>query len=145
MRLDGSYFQKWLSETPERLYAKQPLSRVLGETFERLDGARADAVATFTIPESHCNYTGRIHGGIVTLLLDEVAGVAAAIYVGDRFRGTAEISVNFLRPVWPGPARVEARIENETPTALFMIARLFNPECVVAALATVKIAVTAPN
>jgi acyl-coenzyme A thioesterase PaaI-like protein len=42
--------------------------------FEQVDGA---AVAEFAVPERYQSWEGRIHGGIVALMLDEAVGWAA--------------------------------------------------------------------
>ncbi len=50
-------------------------------------------------------YPGRVHGGVITALLDETAGWACTVVVG-RLCLTARISVRFLHPV-PGDEPIE--------------------------------------
>ncbi len=50
-------------------------------------------------------YPGRVHGGIITALLDETAGWAATVAVG-RLCFTARLTVRFVHPV-PGDEPIE--------------------------------------
>jgi uncharacterized protein (TIGR00369 family) len=57
--------------------------------------------------DEHQGYPGRMHGGIITALLDETIGRAVMIYDPDAWGVTAEITVRFKKPV---PLEEELRI-----------------------------------
>lgn len=88
---------------------KQPTSRmcfVCGESnpagvhvrfYEREDGS---VLARFTGSERHQGYPGRMHGGVITAIMDETIGRAIMIPHGESIWGvTVEISVRFRKPV----------------------------------------------
>lgn len=88
---------------------KQPTSRmcfVCGERnqagihvrfYEQEDGS---LLAKFVGSEHHQGYPGRMHGGVITAILDETIGRAIMIRYGDDIWGvTVELNVRFLKPV----------------------------------------------
>ncbi|MCX6030900.1 MAG: PaaI family thioesterase [Chloroflexi bacterium] len=88
---------------------KQPTSRmcfVCGESnpagvhvrfYEQEDGA---VLARFTGAEHHQGYPGRMHGGVITAVMDEVMGRAIMARHGEAVWGvTAELTVRFVRLV----------------------------------------------
>ena len=67
-----------------------------------------DEVVVRTIPRATFEgYPGRLHGGILTALLDETVGWACTLAHG-RFCLTAELKVRFLAPV-PAGREIEVR------------------------------------
>jgi len=57
-----------------------------------------DAVVGRFVPQvEHEGYRGRVHGGVLTALLDEVMAWAPCVRIG-RFCVSAEITVRFVRP-----------------------------------------------
>lgn len=52
----------------------------------------------FVPSQSHAGYEGLVHGGIISLLFDEVMGVAAG-YGQDRPCMSAELTVRFVHPL----------------------------------------------
>jgi acyl-coenzyme A thioesterase PaaI-like protein len=93
---------------------KQPTSRmcfVCGESnpagvhvrfYEQEDGS---VLARFTGCDHHQGYPGRMHGGIITAVMDETMGRAIMTRYGDNIWGvTAELNVRFRQPV---PLNVE--------------------------------------
>lgn len=61
--------------------------------------------ARYRIPDRFHGAPGIAHGGIVAALLDEVS-CAAAVFLGDRFVVTGELTVRYARPV-PVDAPIE--------------------------------------
>jgi acyl-coenzyme A thioesterase PaaI-like protein len=57
--------------------------------------------------DEHQGYPGRMHGGLITALLDETIGRAVMIEDPDALGVTAELSVRFRHPV---PLEEELRI-----------------------------------
>ena len=59
-----------------------------------------ELLAVFTPREEHQSYPGRLHGGIVSTILDETIGRAVMIQHDHEFWGvTMEITVRFRKPV----------------------------------------------
>ncbi|HNT28516.1 MAG TPA: PaaI family thioesterase [bacterium] len=73
------------------------------------DREKGRAWCTVTIPEKYIGWERFIHGGITSMLLDEMMA-HAAIALG-RFCVTAEMKVRFKRPVLPDvPLSVEGEV-----------------------------------
>ena len=61
--------------------------------------------------DRHANPMGTLHGGILCDLSDGAIGMAWAseLEEGESFT-TLELKINFLKPVWKGKLRAEARV-----------------------------------
>ena len=76
----------------------------------RREGERT--ICDYTPCEFQQGYPGRMHGGVVTTIIDEAMGWA--VYHGAKWGTTARLAVRFRRPVTLGQRlRVEAWITNE--------------------------------
>ncbi len=88
---------------------KQPTSRmcfVCGESnpagvhvrfYEQEDGS---VLSRFTGLEHHQGYPGRMHGGVITAIMDETMGRAIMVRHGEAIWGvTAELNLRFRKPV----------------------------------------------
>lgn len=88
---------------------KQPSSRmcfVCGESnpagvhvrfYEQEDGS---VLARFTGQDHHQGYPGRMHGGVITAVIDETIGRAIMIRHGEAIWGvTVELNLRFRKPV----------------------------------------------
>jgi uncharacterized protein (TIGR00369 family) len=65
--------------------------------YEQDDGS---VLARFTPREQHQGYPGRMHGGVITAVMDEAVGRAIMIKYGEAIWGvTAELNVRFRKPV----------------------------------------------
>lgn len=128
---------------------KQPTSRmcfVCGESnpagvhvrfYEQEDGS---LLARFMGVNHHQGYPGRMHGGVITAILDETIGRAIMIRYGEAIWGvTAELNVRFRRPV---PLGVEltalGRIATENSRLFEGSGELLLPDGTVAVEATGK-------
>ena len=128
---------------------KQPTSRmcfVCGESnpagvhvrfYEQEDGS---VLSRFTPADQHQGYPGRMHGGVITAVLDETIGRAIMIRYGEAIWGvTAELNVRFRKPV---PIGVEltavGRITGENSRLFEGAGELYLPDGTVAAEATGK-------
>ncbi len=97
-------------------------------------------LARFTATEHHQGYPGRMHGGVITAVIDETIGRAIMIRYGDDTWGvTAELTVRFRQPV---PLNVEltaiGRITNEARRIFEGTGELLLPDGSVAAEASGK-------
>ncbi len=72
------------------------------------DGAKIEG---YVIKKEYQGYAGIVHGGILSLILDEIQVYAAG---GKGYKTvTAKIEVRFIKPVKTGvPIRAEARVIN---------------------------------
>ena len=128
---------------------KQPTSRmcfICGESnpagvhvrfYEQDDGT---LLARFTGREQHQGYPGRMHGGVITAVMDEAVGRAIMIKYGEAIWGvTAELNVRFRKPV---PLDVEltviGRITNEGSRLFEGTGELYLPDGTVAVEAAGK-------
>jgi uncharacterized protein (TIGR00369 family) len=75
-----------------------------------------------------CGIDGLVHGGIITLLLEEVAQWTIISHLG-RFRMTREISVRYLKPVPTNTEiLVEAQIINQGEKNIVFRSNVHNSE-----------------
>lgn len=100
-----------------KVVAKQPNSKMclvcglenelgLYSAFYELENG--ELLAVFKPREEHQSYPGRLHGGMVSTILDETIGRAIMISHAHKFWGvTIEISVRFRKPV---PLEEELRV-----------------------------------
>ena len=75
-------------------------------------GSNGKGYIEWTPEKRHQGYSGVVHGGLISTILDEAMAYAAMSVVG--FCATAGISVKFRRPVKTGvPVRVEAEVNQK--------------------------------
>jgi uncharacterized protein (TIGR00369 family) len=86
-----------------------PIGKLLGLTLTRSGTRRA--TVEFEASEKHANPMGTLHGGVLCDIADAAMGVAysSTLAEGETFT-TIELKINFLRPVWKGKLRAEARV-----------------------------------
>ena len=88
-------------------YAWPPLIDFL--RMEAVEFALGRAVFAATPAEEHYSILGRVHGGVISTLLDTAVGCAVQTYLGPgEGYATAELSVNFVRPVDAETGRIIA-------------------------------------
>ena len=78
--------------------------------------ANGELLTLFTPRTEHQSYPGRLHGGIISAILDESIGRAIMISHAENFWGvTAEITVRFKKPVpLHAKLRVISRVTKDT-------------------------------
>ena len=81
--------------------------------------APGEVTADYTAPEHFQGYPGVVHGGIVTAMLDEIAGRAQMVGEPPRFMYTARLEIRFRKNVPVGePLRLVGRAgKNRSRTA----------------------------
>jgi acyl-coenzyme A thioesterase PaaI-like protein len=84
------------------------LANAAGMKASFYDVANGETVGLFTARDEHQSYPGRLHGGLVTAVLDEAIGRAVmAAGDGTLWGVTAEFTTRFRKPV---PLGVELRV-----------------------------------
>lgn len=72
------------------------------------DLSNGETAGLFTARDEHQSYPGRLHGGLITAMLDEAIGRAVMAAGGNTLWGvTAEFTTRFKKPV---PLGVELRV-----------------------------------
>jgi uncharacterized protein (TIGR00369 family) len=86
-----------------------PIGKLLGLTLIK-HGSRS-AIVEFEADERYANPMGTLHGGVLCDIADATMGAAYLSTLAERETFTSiELKINFLRPVWKGKLRAEARI-----------------------------------
>jgi uncharacterized protein (TIGR00369 family) len=95
---------------------RAPSSELLGLEFTHL--APDTATVEMDVQPAHANPMGSVQGGILTALSDLAMGgaFASGLGEGESFT-TLELKINFLKPVWTGRLRAEARVVKRGRTA----------------------------
>ena len=103
--------------------------------FERTD---EECSATFIPQREHQSYDGRMHGGLISTLLDEVMGNYLYIATG-KPAYTAKIEVRFRQPVFIGEKiKAVARLKRKKGRLVEMTAQIIKEDGVLAAEAEAK-------
>ena len=103
--------------------------------FERND---EECSATFIPQREHQSYDGRMHGGLISTLLDEVMGNYLYITTG-KPAYTAKIEVRFRQPVFIGEKfKAVARLKRKKGRLVEMTAQIIKEDGVLAAEAEAK-------
>lgn len=86
-----------------------PIANLIG--FWLADIREGAAVFEMEVGPQHANPMGTLHGGILCDLSDAAMGFAysSTLEDGESFT-TLELKINFLRPVWKGTLRAEAKL-----------------------------------
>ena len=100
----------------------------------------ASVLARFTGAVHHQGYPGRMHGGVITAVMDETIGRAIMVRYDDAVWGvTAELNVRFRQPVPLGvELTVVGRIVDERRRVFEGTGELYLPDGTVAAEASGK-------
>src|SRR5512143_3886175 len=87
-----------------------PIGHTLGLRLAEIDTGFA-AFEMDASTERHANPMGTLHGGVLCDISDAAMGMAWAseLVEGESFT-TLELKINFLKPVWNGRLRAEARV-----------------------------------
>lgn len=108
---------------------RPPCSDTLGMSLTGVNQADKTIRMAFDVSESFANPTGAVQGGFVSAMLDEAMSTCCIIASNVTMTApTLEMKVSYLRPLFPGPAEVEARIIKWGKSAAFMEAEAYDPE-----------------
>jgi len=86
-----------------------PIGKLLG--LKIISNGAGRATVEFEATERYANPTGTLHGGVFCDLADAAMGLAylSTLSEGESLT-TIELKINFLRPVWNGKLRAEAKV-----------------------------------
>ena len=85
------------------------VARLIG--FEAKDVADGHATVTLSAGPQHANPMGTLHGGILCDIADAAMGLAfASTLAPEETLTTAELKINFFRPVWRARLRAEGTV-----------------------------------
>ena len=97
--------------------------------------------STVTLDEDLCGWDGVAHGGIVSLLLDEVTSWCVALCLAERWFVTRALNVRFLRPTPVGqPLRLLARLVEDRGRTMDLVGEVRLPDGRLTARAKVQFA-----
>ena len=86
-----------------------PIARLIGFKIVEADVGRA--VIELEAGPRHANPMGTLHGGVICDVADAAMGTAYASTLGENESfTTVELKVNFMKPVWEGLIRAEAKV-----------------------------------
>ena len=92
----------------KRLLAS-PVARLIG--FRVVEASAGKAKGDLRVGIRHIGPGGTVHGGILCDLADATMGIAfMSTLHGRQSAATAELKINFLRPVWKGRLVAVARV-----------------------------------
>lgn len=116
---------------------RPPCSDTLGMRLSNVNQADKTIIMDFDVSARFANPTGAVQGGFVSAMLDEAMSTCCIIASNITMTApTLEMKTSYLRPLFPGPAKVEARILKWGKSAAFMEAEAFDPEGRLVAKAT---------
>lgn len=83
----------------------------------------------FEVSSAFANPTGAVQGGFIGAMLDEAMSTCCIIASNVTMTApTLEMKTSYLRPLFPGPAHVVAKIVKWGKSAAFMEAEAYDPE-----------------
>ncbi|MEO9970216.1 MAG: PaaI family thioesterase [Hyphomonadaceae bacterium] len=116
---------------------RPPCSQTLGMRLTEVRQADKTIRMAFDVSPDFANPTGAVQGGFVSAMLDEAMSTCCIIASNVTMTApTLEMKTSFLRPLFPGPAEVSARIIKWGKSAAFMEAEAYDPEGRLVAKAT---------
>ena len=91
---------KHVLKSEENYESPSPYMQWLGGTLEHAEAGKVEV--SFSIREEMCNPARILHGGVISGMLDEVAGIAVFSLGRDHFFTSINLQVDFLRPAQMG-------------------------------------------
>jgi len=118
-----------------------PASATLGWRLIACDAKGGMISVGFEGKPEFANPAGVIQGGILGAMIDDAMSALVIAHTrAERFPSTIDLHVHYLRPVRPGPVRVDARISEKGRSVIFLEAELFESRGKRAARATASAA-----
>jgi uncharacterized protein (TIGR00369 family) len=114
-----------------------PAAALLGWQLLSVDPDAGTIEVAFTATEQFLNPTGHVQGGLLAAMLDDTLGPALVATLGPgEFAPTADLHVQFLRPVRPGRLVGRGRIVRRGSGVGFLAGELVDESGAVVAVAT---------
>jgi uncharacterized protein (TIGR00369 family) len=114
-----------------------PAAVLLGWQLLSVDPDAGTIEVAFTATEQFLNPTGHVQGGLLAAMLDDTLGPALVATLGPgQFAPTADLHVQFLRPVRPGRLVGRGRIVRRGSGVGFLAGELVDESGAVVAVAT---------
>ena len=96
-----------LQEAIGRNIPGAPIAALMG--WRTVEAEPGRVVMEMEVEPRMANPMGTLHGGVLTGLADSAMAHASLLGEGESFT-TLELKINFLRPVWSGTLRAEAKL-----------------------------------
>jgi uncharacterized protein (TIGR00369 family) len=128
--------------------AAPPAAVLLGWRLVAVDPGKGTIRVAFEAKREFLNPIGTVQGGILTAMLDDTMGPAAAAHLGGKaFCQTLELKTSFLRPARPGPLYGEGRVVHRGRDVVFVEGRLKDAggRLIATATATTRVVPFAPR
>jgi uncharacterized protein (TIGR00369 family) len=104
-------------------------TQTLGMHLTAVDQAKKAISLEFEARADFANPTGAIQGGFIAAMMDEAMSTCAIIASNVTMNApTLEMKVSFLKPLFIGKARAEARILKWGKSTCFVEAELYNAD-----------------
>ena len=117
-------------------------ARLLGWKLQTIDPDQGTVRVEFDAKPEFLNPVGTIQGGILTAMLDDTVGpAAAALLGGDAFAQTLELKASFIHGARVGPLYGEGRVVHRGREIIFVEGSLRDPEGRLVATATATLRV----
>jgi uncharacterized protein (TIGR00369 family) len=114
-----------------------PAAALLGWKLRAIDPEKGTIRVEFEAKPEFLNPIGTVQGGMLTAMLDDTMGPAAAAHLGgDAFCQTLELKTSFLRPARAGTLYGEGRVVHRGRDVVFVEGRLEDGEGRLIATAT---------
>lgn len=100
---------------------------LIGVRLEQIDDGKATLILPISQKLLQANQV--VHGGVISVLIDSVVGTAVRTILADHFNAmTAEMNINYFRPVSSGVIKAEGKIINKGRTLVVGVADILDEE-----------------
>jgi uncharacterized protein (TIGR00369 family) len=123
-----------------------PAAVLLGWKLVEIDPDQGTIEVAFEASERFLNPAGAVQGGFLAAMLDDTLGPALVATLGDgEWAPTADLHVQFLRPVKPGALRGHGRVVKRGRDVAFLEGELRDAEGEIVASATATAVIRRPQ
>jgi uncharacterized protein (TIGR00369 family) len=123
-----------------------PAAELLGWKLIEIDPDEGTIEVAFNATQQFLNSAGTIQGGFLAAMLDDTLGPALVATLGDgEWAPTADLHLQFLKPVSPGELRGHGRVVRKGRDVAFLAGELLDSEGAVVATATATAMIRRPS
>jgi uncharacterized protein (TIGR00369 family) len=105
-----------------------PAQHVLRDLAIEVEHARGESRAWLRVTDPMCNASGRVHTGLVTVLIDAICGGLAAMTAAPEWIATADLTLHVTRPLDVAQLEAVARVSRAGRTTVVLEAELFDAQ-----------------